>query len=91
MNLWGPEFFDDAALEAEIRQYAAARRTVRGGNPAALIRKVQGEGRMIEFSPVADSMAMLDADLREMLAEARRRGLAIGGVAPHAIAVETGL
>jgi hypothetical protein len=90
MNLWGPEFFDDAGLIAEIKQYASARREVRGGNPATIVRKIQGEGRLLEFAPVADSMKNLDADLREMMAEARRRGLPIGGTGSSAIAVEIG-
>ena len=91
MNLWGPAFFDDAALEAEIRAMAAARRKVRSGDPSQHIRKVQGEGRLIEFAPVESSITGLDADLREMLAEARRRGLEIGGTGGGAIAVEVGL
>jgi len=91
MNLWGTAFFTDEDLEAEIRKYAEARRTVRGGNPASVVRKIQGEGRMIEFAPVQDSMNNLDADLREMMAEARRRGLEIGGTGGGAIAVEIGL
>lgn len=91
MNLWGPAFFDDAALEVEIRAMVAARRALRSGDQASMIRKVQGEGRMVEFAPVADSMAALDADLREALAEARRRCLEVGGEPNNAIAVEFGL
>lgn len=91
MNLWGPAFFNDDALVTEIKAYAAARREVRAGNPAQHIRKIQGEGRLLEFAPVESSMAGLDADLREMLAEAQRRGLEIGGTGGGAIAVETGL
>jgi hypothetical protein len=91
MNLWGPAFFDNDALVEEIRNMAVSRRKVSGGDPASHIRKVSGEGRMVEFAPVADSMAGLDADLREAMAEARRRGLDIGGDPHNAIAVEFGL
>jgi len=91
MNLWGPGFFTDEELVAEIQQYAAARRKVRGGDPASVIRRISGEGRLIEFAPIESSMAGLDADLREMLAEARRRGLDIGGTGGSAIEVRMGL
>jgi hypothetical protein len=79
MNLWGPAFYTNDALETEIRAFADMRRTVRGGNPAEYVRRVHGEGRLIEFWPVKESMDLLDADLREMMAEARRRGMPIGG------------
>jgi len=90
MNIWGPAFFDDEALEADIRAMVTARRALRRGDQASMIRKIQGEGRLLEFAPVADSMNNLDADLREAMAEARRRGLEIGGTPHNAIAVETG-
>lgn len=87
MNLWGPEFFTDDALVAEIKEYAQARKEVASRG----IASIQGEGRRIEFVGTADSRKSLDTDLREMLAEARRRGLPIGGIGGGAIAVETGL
>lgn len=84
MNLWSRALFTDDALIAEIKAFAAARREVatRG------IASISGEGRRVEFVDTADSRANLDADLREMLAEARRRGLAIGGVGGGSIGVE---
>lgn len=87
MNLWTPDFFDDAELIAEIRQYAAARKEVMNDR----IGKVQGEGRLIEFTNNPEDRKQLNADLREMMAEARRRGLSIGGTGGGAIAVEIGL
>lgn len=91
MNLWGPAFFTDEELVAEIKASAAARRKLGNGTPTSHIRKVQGEGRMMEFAPIAESISSLDADLRAMLFEARSRGLPIGGDPENAIAVETGL
>lgn len=91
MNLWSRQFFTDDELVQEIKDYAGARRKVSAGNPAEIVRKVQGEGRLIEFMPVADSVRQLNADLREMMAEARRRGLEIGGEGGGMIGVETGL
>jgi hypothetical protein len=90
MNLWSPEFFNDAELIAEIRQYAAARKQVSNGETAAF-KSVAGEGRRIEFASTKDQRDALNADLREMMAEARRRGLPIGGTGGGAIMVETGV
>lgn len=87
MNLWGPAFFDDEALIAEIKEYVAARKKVSQNNIAV----IAGEGRRLEFTGNKSSKDVLDADLREMLAEARRRGLEIGGDAPSAIGVEFGI
>ena len=88
MNLYGPAFYTDDALTAEIRSYVAARKQLVNGDTAAF-RSITGEGRRIEFAPTADQRAALDVELREMLAEARRRGLPIGdGTGGGAIAVE---
>lgn len=87
MNLWGPDFFTDEQLVAEIKAYAAARRKVANGGVAV----IAGEGRRVEFAPVDDQIKQLDRDLRSMLFEARQRGLSIGGDPQTAIAVETGL
>ncbi len=89
MNLWGPAIINDADLETEIRSYIAARREVLRGETAAF-KSVAGEGRRIEFASTPDQRRALDADLREMMAEARRRGLDIGGEPNSAIAVEIG-
>ncbi len=91
MNLWGPAFYTDDELVAEIKQYVAARKETMRGETAAF-KSVSGEGRRIEFASTPDQRAALDADLREMLYEARRRGLPIGdGTGGGAIAVEIGL
>lgn len=88
MNLWGPAFFDDDQLVAEIKQYATARKATAAGDTVAF-KSVSGEGRRIEFASTPDQRTALDADLREMLAEARRRGLSIGvGTGGGSIAVE---
>lgn len=86
MNLYGPDFYTDDALVAEIRAYAGARRELATRDVAV----IAGEGRRLEFTNTADQKRGLDADLREMLAEARRRGLSIGGNGGHALAVEIG-
>lgn len=89
MNFWGPEFCTDEQLVGEIKEYVAARKVLKRGETAGF-KSIAGEGRRIEFAPTPDQVASLDADLREMMAEARRRGLAIGGTAGGAIAVEIG-
>lgn len=86
MNLWGPGLKTDDELIAEIREYVGARKKVANRE----IASISGENRRIEFASTPDSIAALDRDLREMLAEARRRGLPIGGLAPNAIDVEIG-
>lgn len=75
---------DDAALIAEIVEYRAAKKAVALGGGIAVIA---GEGRRIEYTR-ANSSA-LDSELRNLLYEARRRGLDIGG-SGGAIAVEIG-
>lgn len=87
MNLWGPAFYTDEELIAEIKAYALARREVTTTGVAV----IAGEGRRVEFTDTPDRIAQLDADLRAMLYEARCRGLEIGGQPLTAIAVETGL
>lgn len=86
MNLYGPEFFDDTALEAEIRQYAAAKKTL--ALPGSQVAVIAGEGRRVEFTKV--SSGDLDTALREMLYEARQRGMSIGGDPESALTVEIG-
>jgi 4-aminobutyrate aminotransferase-like enzyme len=90
MNLYGPNFYSDQALIEEIRSYVTARKQTLAGE-TAMIRKVQGEGRLIEFGSTKDQRQAIDVELREMMAEARRRGLPIGdGTGGSAIAVEIG-
>lgn len=83
MNLYGPDFFTDDELIAEIKQYAKARKDYTLGGQIGVIA---GEGRRVEYH--AGSSSGLDADLREMLYEARARGLSIGGDPGNAITVE---
>lgn len=85
MNIYGPEYFDDAGLIAEIRAYVAARRELNITQGVVVIR---GEGRWVEFTQV--NKANLNTELEEMLYEARRRGLPIGGDPNSAIRVEMG-
>jgi hypothetical protein len=83
MGLYGPDFYDDAALIAEIQAYAKARRDLSLGDIAV----IAGEGRRLEFAP--KDRGRIDTELREMMYEARQRGLSIGG-AGGAITVEIG-
>ena len=90
MNLYGPSFYTDEQLVAEIRSYAGAKRELLRGETAAF-KSVAGEGRRIEFAPTADQKRALDVELREMGVEARNRGLPIGEeMRGGAIAVEIG-
>lgn len=85
MNLYSRDFYTDDQLTAEIRAYAKARRDLAHGAGVAVIA---GEGRRVEFT--SGSSSQLGSDLEEMLYEARARGLSIGGMPEHAIAVEIG-
>lgn len=87
MNLYGPAFFTDDALIAEIKEYAKARKQVATNNIAV----IASEGRRLEFTSNKSSRDVLDGDLRAMLFEARQRGLEIGGEPSTAIAVEIGI
>lgn len=90
MNLYGRGFYTDEQLTTEIQSYVAARKETLRGETAAF-KSVAGEGRRIEFGSTKDQRDALDAELREMLAEARRRGLPIAeGTGGGAIAVEIG-
>lgn len=87
MNLYGPDFFDDDALIAEIKAYAAAKRTL--SIPGGQVAVIQGEGRRVEFVGVTGSTEV-DTALRQMMYEARQRNLSIGGNPDSAITVEIG-
>jgi hypothetical protein len=84
MDIYGPAFFDDAALTAEIQAYVAARRTLAQGGGVAVIA---GDNRRVEY--VGSNIGDLDQELRNLQFEARKRGLAIGGCAGGSIGVET--
>ena len=77
------EYTDDQ-IKDEIAEYRAARKqhAVGGG-----VQQAAGEGRMIKY--FGTDVKTIDAALRELAAEARSRGLAIGGVG-GAIPVEIG-
>lgn len=73
----------DEDLEAEISEYRGAiKKAAMGG-----VGKVAGEGRMIEY--VAGNLGDARLALRELYAEASRRGLNFGDRG-GAIAVEIG-
>lgn len=85
MNIYGPDFFTDDELIAEIKAYIAAKREVALGGGVGV---VAGEGRRVEFTRA--NAKDIDVALREMAYEARERGLSIGGDADSAILVEIG-
>jgi hypothetical protein len=85
MNLYSRDFYDDDALIAEIREHARCKRELAKGGSIAVIA---GENRRVEF--VRSNTGQLDTDLREMMYEARQRGLSIGGDPETAITVEIG-
>jgi hypothetical protein len=64
-----PTFYSDAALIAEIQEYRAAIKEVSIGGIAV----IQGEGRRLEFT--RSGVPTLQAELRDMMAAAARRGL----------------
>lgn len=74
----------DDELIAEINEYRAARKEALFGGGVGV---VQAEGRRLEFTRA--NLTGLDAELRMLYYEARRRGLEIGG-SGGAIAVEIG-
>lgn len=85
MRPYDPVLYSDEALKDEIRQYRAAKREVNLGGG---VGKVQGEGRLVEFTKA--NAGGIDVELRELYAEARRRGLGDFAGYGGAIAVEIG-
>lgn len=81
MNLYS-EMTDDE-LNAEIATYKTALRTL---DLEGVVSSAAGEGRRIEYTR-SNRKDLVNA-LREMIAEASSRGLASGGDAHNAIAVE---
>lgn len=79
----------DEQLEAEIREYHAAIRAF--GKPGRDVVEVAGEGRRVRFREYTGAnIGEAKTELRNLLAEARRRGLPIGDGSAGAIAVEIG-
>lgn len=74
----------DEALVAEIKSYHAAI----GKQSKSGIGVIAGEGRRIEFTRA--NIRDARTELRNLLNEARRRGLPIGDGSGGAIAVEIG-
>lgn len=85
MRPYDPSLYTDAELIAEIKQYQAAKREVNIGGG---VGKVQGEGRLVEFTKA--NAGGIDVELRELYAEAKRRGLGEFSGYGGAIAVEIG-
>ena len=78
------EPLSDAALKALIGQLNKGLMDI-ASNQVAVIA---AEGRRMEFT--SSNRTMLHANLRDLMAEARRRGLEIGGCRSSAITVEIG-
>lgn len=77
--------YTDQQILDEIAEYRSARKAAAlGGN----IQEVAGEGRKIKY--FGTDMRTVDAELRELYAEAKSRGLEIGGERGGAIPVEIG-
>lgn len=76
--------YTDEQIKEEIAEYRAARKqhAVGGG-----VQQAAGEGRMIKY--FGTDLRTIDAELRELMVEARSRGLPIGGQG-GAIPVEIG-
>jgi hypothetical protein len=85
MRPYDPSIWTDEALIAEIKQYQAAKKEAALGGG---VGKVQGEGRLVEFTRANSSE--IDLALRELYAEMRRRGLGASQGYGGAIAVEIG-
>lgn len=74
----------DEQLEAEILEYRGViAKTAKNG-----IGVIAGEGRRIEYT--TGNLQAARTELRNLLTEARRRGLAIGDGSGSGIAVEIG-
>lgn len=83
MSLALYDIYTDEELIAQIRELHAAKlELARGGG----VVRVQGEGRMTEFT--RSNAADLGAELRNLLAVAAGRNLAIAGTYGNAIPVE---
>ena len=65
--------YTDDQIKSEIKEIRAALRKMGTGDIAV----VAGEGRRIEYGP--GDAKILKTELRELAAEARDRGMAIGG------------
>lgn len=77
--------YTDQQIKDEIAEYRAAKKqNALGGS----IQQVAGEGRMIKY--FGTDNRTIDLELRELYAEAKSRGLAIGGDHGGAIPVEIG-
>jgi hypothetical protein len=77
-----PDQWTETSLRAELAEWRAARKTaIMGG-----IAVIAGEGRRLEYSRA--QLPAIDCEIKEILAEMRRRGLIAGNIG--AIAVEIG-
>lgn len=83
MQIYGRGLYTNDELIALIKEAVKAKRDLAGGKGVGVIA---GEGRRVEF--VQANRSELDADIGEMMYEARQRGLPIGGQPESAIAVE---